>query len=91
MTKNRRKGGFTLAEMLIVVAIVIVLMGVAFVAVQNYQRSSTRLEFDTIAKEIFVAAQNHLTEAESQGLLDKLDVSALGTLSTLDEDKEKEV
>ncbi|MCR5842408.1 MAG: prepilin-type N-terminal cleavage/methylation domain-containing protein [Oscillospiraceae bacterium] len=91
MTQNRRSRGFTLAEMLIVVVIVIVLMGVAFVAVQNYQRSSTRLEFDTIAKEIFVAAQNHLTEAESQGLLDKLDVSALGTLSTLDEDKEKEV
>lgn len=91
MTKNRRNGGFTLAEMLIVVGIIVVLTGVAFVGVQNYQRSSTRLEFDTIAKEIFVAAQNHLTEAESQGLLDKLDVSALGTLSTLDEDKEKEV
>ena len=91
MAKNRRNGGFTLAEMLIVVGIIVVLTGVAFVGVQNYQRSSTRLEFDTIAKEIFVAAQNHLTEAESQGLLDKLDVSALGTLSTLDEDKEKEV
>ena len=91
MTQNRRSRGFTLAEMLIVVGIIVVLMGVAFVGVQNYQRSSTRLEFDTIAKEIFVAAQNHLTEAESQGLLDKLDVSALGTLSTLDEDKEKEV
>ena len=91
MTQNRRSRGFMLAEMLIVVGIIVVLMGVAFVGVQNYQRSSTRLEFDTIAKEIFVAAQNHLTEAESQGLLDKLDVSALGTLSTLDEDKEKEV
>ena len=91
MTQNRRSRGFTLAEMLIVVGIIVVLTGVAFVGVLNYQRSSTRLEFDTIAKEIFVAAQNHLTEAESQGLLDKLDVSALGTLSTLDEDKEKEV
>lgn len=86
MTKNRRKGGFTLAEMLIVVAIVIVLMGVAFVAVQNYQSSSTRLEFDTIAKEIFVAAQNHLTEAESQGLLDALGENKLGAEGTLTED-----
>ena len=65
MKKNNK--GFTMAELLIVVAIIVVLMGVAFIAVQNYQRSSTRLEFDGIAKEIFIAAQNHLTTAESQG------------------------
>ena len=84
MTQNRRSRGFTLAEMLIVVGIIVVLMGVAFVGVQNYQRSSTRLEFDTIAKEIFVAAQNHLTEAESQGLLEGKN---LGNEGTLTEDK----
>lgn len=76
--KSRKRGGFTLAEMLIVVGIIVVLMGVSFVAVQSYQSSSTRLEFDTIAKEIFIAAQNHLTEAESQGLLSKLDTGSLG-------------
>lgn len=67
MKKNNK--GFTLAELLIVVAITVVLMGVAFIAVQNYQRSSTRLEYDGIAKEIFIAAQNHLTTAQSQGYL----------------------
>ena len=67
MEKNRKDKGFSLAELLIVVAIVTILLGVSFVAVQNHQRSMTRLEFDTIAKEIFVAAQNHLTAAESQG------------------------
>ena len=56
-----------MAEMLIVVAIIIVLAAVAFIAVANYQRSMTQLEYDTIAKEIFIAAQNHLTTAESQG------------------------
>lgn len=66
---NRNNQGFTLAEMLIVVAITVILMGVAFIGVQSYQRSSTRLEFDTIAKEIFIAAQNHLTTAQSQGYL----------------------
>ena len=71
MRKTRKDRGFSLAEMLIVVAIIAVLMGVSFVAVQNHQRSMTRLEFDTIAKEIFVAAQNHLTAAESQGYLKK--------------------
>ncbi len=69
--KGRRSRGFTLAEMLIAVAIVLVLMGVAFIAVQNYQRSLRQLEYDGIAKEIFVAAQNHLTLADGQGLVDR--------------------
>ena len=64
---NRK--GFTLAELLIVVAIIAILAAVAFIAVANHQRSMTQLEYDTIAKEIFIAAQNHLTLAESQGYL----------------------
>ncbi|MBO5570609.1 MAG: prepilin-type N-terminal cleavage/methylation domain-containing protein [Oscillospiraceae bacterium] len=67
MQKKRNNRGFSLAELLIVAAIIVVLSAVAFVAVQSHQRSMTQLEYDTIAKEIFVAAQNHLTAAESQG------------------------
>ena len=69
MNRKRRVSGFTMAEMLIVVAIIMVLGGVAFVAVTSHQRSMAQLERDTIAKEIFFAAQNHLTMAESQGFL----------------------
>ncbi len=69
MNKRHNNKGFTMAELLIVVAIIIILAGVAFIAVVNHQRSMTRLEYDTIAKEIFIAAQNHLTMAESQGYL----------------------
>ena len=76
--KKRKNSGFTLAEMLIVVAIIIILMGVAFVAVQNHQRSMTRLEFDGIAKEIFFAAQNHLTTVQSQGYLEENTISSFG-------------
>ncbi len=68
MKKNNRQG-FTMAELLIVIAIIGILSGVAFVAVQNHQKSLAQLECDTIAKEIFFAAQNHLTMAESQGYL----------------------
>lgn len=71
----------TLAEMLIVVAIIGVLGGVAFVAVWNYQRSMGQLERDGIAKEIFVAAQNHLTAAYGEGYFGLSD-SDFGTEDT---------
>ena len=67
--KKRRNRGFTLAELLAVVAILIILFAVIAVNVAARQRSMTRLEFDAIAKEIYVAAQNHLTVAESQDYL----------------------
>ena len=79
--KWKNNKGFSLAEMLIVVAIIIILMGVAFIAVQNHQRSMTRLEFDGIAKEIFIAAQNHLTSAEGQGYLQSTEYGNEGTLT----------
>ena len=66
-----------MAEVLIVVAIMVVLFGVAFIGVFQHMRSLARLEWDTIAKEIFVAAQNHLTAAEGQGYLN-LDSNAYG-------------
>ncbi len=56
--------GMTIAELLIVVAILIVLLAVSFIGIIKYQRSMKRLELDGIAKEIFVAAQNHLTASE---------------------------
>ena len=78
MRKNNKRG-FTMAEMLIVVAIIGVLAGVSFIAVQNHQRSMAQLERDTIAKEIYFAAQNHLTMAESQGYLTGTAVSVDST------------
>ena len=54
MKKNNKKG-FTLAELLIVVAIIVVLAGVGFISVTNYQKSMAILERDKVAKEIFIA------------------------------------
>ena len=65
MYKRNNKHGFTMAEMLIVVAIIGVLSAVSFVAVTQHQRSMERLERDSVAREIFIAAQNHLTMAHS--------------------------
>ena len=69
MRSSRKKLGFTLAETLITVGIVIVLLAVVAVAVFVYLRNMTKVEYDGYAKEIFVAAQNHLTIADSQGYL----------------------
>ena len=69
MNKLKNTIGMTMAELLIVVGIIAILSGVSFVAVQNYQRSLGQLERDGIAKEIFVAAQNHLTAAFGEGYL----------------------
>lgn len=69
MKRKRNNRGFTMAEMLIVVAIITVLASVGFIAVQAHQKSMAQLEANAVAKELFIAAQNHLTAAESQGYL----------------------
>ena len=71
-----------MAEMLIVVAIIGVLSAVAFVAVAAHQRSMAQLEWDAVAKELFIAAQNHLTTAESQGYPGITSVTQYGTEAT---------
>ena len=68
-TRSRLQAGFTMLEVMITVTLLIILMGVAFVAVQNYQRTLKQLELDEMAKDIYIAAQNHLTVAAAQGEL----------------------
>ena len=74
--RKRHTAGFTMAEMLIVIAIIGVLAAVSFIAVQAHQKSMTQLQYDAIAKEIFVAAQNHLTLAKSENYQQKSDLSS---------------
>ena len=92
MNKARKKlsgaRGMTMGELLIVVAIIAVLAGVAFIAVQRHQRSLGQLERDGLAKEIFVAAQNHLTAAFGQGYMDLTDEEAFGTADPTSTDSE---
>lgn len=82
--KNRlNKKGFTLAEVLVTVAIILILAGVTFVSVAQYQKNLRLMEMDGTAKEIFIAAQNHLSVAKASGDLDRLaanaNASATGT------------
>ncbi len=77
--RKRNRKGFTLAEMLVVVAILIILAGVSFVSVSQYQKNLRLMELDGTAKEIFIAAQNHLSLAKASGDLDRLGEDELGT------------
>lgn len=82
-TKNRlNKKGFTLAEVLVTVVIILILAGVTFVSVAQYQKNLRLMEMDGTAKEIFIAAQNHLSVAKASGDLDRLAEDAKESGST---------
>ncbi len=65
-TKKNRKG-FTLAELLVTVAITVILASFGFVSAARYQKRLKLAEMDNAAREIFIAAQNHLTASEADG------------------------
>ena len=84
MRKENGEKGFTLAELMITVAIIGVLAAVSFIAVAGHQKKLRLLEMDNTAREIFNAAQNHLTQSKSNGLWDKL-VDDAAAAKTYDE------
>ena len=55
---NNRNGGFTMVEMLTVVAILIILLGVSMVSVVRYRDLLKITELDNAAREIYMAAEN---------------------------------
>lgn len=59
--------GFTLVELMAIVAIIAILAGISTVAIVTYQRKLEMMKLDNMAQEVYLAAQNHLTTAESGG------------------------
>lgn len=73
--RDRWKKGFTLMELLAVVAIIGILCALTAVGVVAYNRSLKVMELNNTAEEIYIAAQNHLTalrtNAASEEALEK--------------------
>lgn len=67
--KNRRKGkaGFTMSELLIVVAIVIVLFAVAVLSLVTIQKNLRQKGLDSKAEILYVAVQNRMSELRAGG------------------------
>lgn len=74
--ERKKSQGFTLAEVLIVVAIIVILLAVAIPNIISYYRSLKLTELDDSARTIFMAAQNRLTAMKSAGE----DLSALSDI-----------
>lgn len=69
--KDRWKKGFTLMELLGVVAIIGILCALTAVGVVAYNRSLKVMELNNTAEEIYIAAQNHLTALRTNATAEK--------------------
>lgn len=69
MRYTRGNSGFTMLELMVVIALVVAMGAIAFISISQYLRSSYQHEMDETAKSIYIAAQNHLTVADSLGAL----------------------
>ncbi len=80
--KLNNKSGFTLAETLVALAISIILLAITMVGILHYYKNMKLTEMDNTAKEIFIAAQNHLTAADASGELKRYRETALDDSKT---------
>ena len=70
------KKGFSLPELFIVVALMGILAVITMTGIIVFAQDLKLMEMDGTAKQIFVAAQNHLTRMEASGLLSEYDEAA---------------
>ena len=67
LDRDRNTQGFTLAELLLAIAIVLVLAALAAPSISNIQRNMRMLELDAAASDIAVTAQQQMTSMKVSG------------------------
>ena len=72
LSEQKRRAGFTLAEILVTVAILTILLALAVPNVLAYYRRLKLAELDDSARAIFMAAQNRMTAMINAGEMEKL-------------------
>ena len=78
--KKRATRGFTLAEMLVVIAIIAILVGLASIAASSLLASMRQNKLDTIAQDIYVTAQERLTEMYIDNRVDDVSFQSLSAV-----------
>ena len=81
--QKKNKKGFTLAEMLMTVAIIVILFALAIPAIFAIQRNLRQKELDDKAKIIYTAVQDRLTELYTKGNTDAYNPSKTSGLTLL--------
>lgn len=66
-TCSRKNRGFTLSEMLLAVAILVVLIGLAMIPITRHQRTLRQTELDGKAETVYMAAQNRISQLQASG------------------------
>ncbi len=76
LPKNRKNKGFTLTEILVTVAILVILMSLATVSFVALRRNLRQKELDAKAEIIYAAAQNRMAELRAAGYGDSFALNA---------------
>lgn len=82
MKKLKQNSAFTLQELLIAVAVLVVLMGISIPLISNLMLRLKMAELDNHAKTIYLEAQNQIAELKVEGGLEKFSTEVEDAYST---------